>query len=254
MKQLLLNEGNNCASGAELRFTVRSADQNHPLRRLLSFRVYDHLVNLRECQGQITNAMQGSNTAYYAINGITMYRLVSAPFLLLLAITGEHEWFKWLIAFSFFTDAIDGPLSRNYNVTSIFGARLDSVADDATVLVSTIALWIINPFFVMENWMPIAGLLALFGVQTVTALIAYKKVTSFHTYMAKAAAVAQAFFFIIFFFKFPFAHGMFIAATTITTVQLIEEIIIVIVLPEWKTDVKGLFWILRSRKPVVQYK
>lgn len=123
--------------------------------------------------------------SYLIINGITMYRLVSAPFLLLLAIMGEYRWFKWLIPLSLFTDAIDGPLSRKYKVTSIFGSRLDSVADDATVLVSPIALWIIQPHFEGENCMVLAGLLVLFGIQAVAALIAYKKVTSFHTYMAK---------------------------------------------------------------------
>ncbi|HET9053719.1 MAG TPA: CDP-alcohol phosphatidyltransferase family protein, partial [Cyclobacteriaceae bacterium] len=51
--------------------------------------------------------MQPSST-YYIVNAITMYRLVSAPLLLVLAGMGQHEWFKWLIAFSFLTDAIDG--------------------------------------------------------------------------------------------------------------------------------------------------
>jgi phosphatidylglycerophosphate synthase len=198
--------------------------------------------------------MQTSGFSYLFINGITMYRLVSAPFLLLLATIGEHEWFKWLIAFSFFTDAVDGPLSRKYKVTSIFGSRLDSVADDATVLVSTIALWIIQPHFLRENWMVLAGLLALFGIQAVAALIAYKKVTSFHTYLAKMAAVAQAGFFISAFFSFQFAQWLFVLAAVITAVQLIEEIVLVIVLPEWKTDVKGLYWVWRSRIGIIHSK
>ena len=67
----------------------------------------------------ITFFMQTSHASYYTINAITMYRLVSSPFLLLLAIMGHHVWFKWLIAFSFFTDAIDGPLPRRYHVTSV---------------------------------------------------------------------------------------------------------------------------------------
>jgi CDP-diacylglycerol--glycerol-3-phosphate 3-phosphatidyltransferase len=195
--------------------------------------------------------MQSSPFSYYIINAITMYRLVSAPFLLLLAAMGQHEWFKWLIAFSFFTDAIDGPLSRKYKVTSIFGSRLDSVADDATVLVSTIALWIIQPHFFSDNWMIVAGLLALFGIQSVAALIAYKKVTSFHTYLAKTAAVAQAGFFIAAFFSLEFSQGLFVLATVITAAQLLEEIILVILLPEWKTDVKGLYWVLRSKDGII---
>lgn len=189
-------------------------------------------------------------TIYYIVNGITMYRLVSAPFLLLLALAGNSSIFKWLIAFSFFTDAIDGPLSRRFRVTSVFGARLDSVADDATVLVSTIGLWWLYPDFLMKEWIVILGLLSLFAVQTTAALVAYKRVTSFHTYLAKAAAVAQAVFFIMIFFDFGPVLFMFYTAAFITGVQLLEEIILVIVLPEWRSDVKGLYWVLKDRKTV----
>lgn len=198
--------------------------------------------------------MEAPRISYYIINAITMYRLVSAPFLLLLPMMGAYEWFRWLIAFSFLTDAIDGPLSRKYKVTSVFGSRLDSVADDATVLVSTIALWIVHPEFFRQNLVVILCLLTLFGVQTVAALIAYGKVTSFHTYMAKTAAVVQAFFFIAFFFDFGFSQILFMAAAVITGIQLIEELILVIMLPEWKANVKGLYWVWRSRSDVMQSK
>ncbi|MFZ6012553.1 MAG: CDP-alcohol phosphatidyltransferase family protein [Bacteroidota bacterium] len=189
--------------------------------------------------------------AYYAINGITMYRLVSAPFLLLLAFTGEVIVFKWLIVLSFFTDAIDGPLARKFNVTSVFGSRLDSVADDATVLVSALGLWIIHPEFIRAEWVIIAALLFLLGIQTVAALVAYGKVTSFHTYMAKVSAVAQGVFFISFFFGYGPSYLLFLIAVTTTGIELIEEIALVIILPEWKTNVKGIYWVLRSRTQTI---
>jgi phosphatidylglycerophosphate synthase len=192
--------------------------------------------------------MNVPSVSYYIINGITLYRLVSAPLVLLLAIRGELTWFRWLIAVSFFTDAIDGPLSRKYNVTSVFGSRLDSVADDATVLVSALGLWIIFPGFMKENWMFIAGLFVLFGIQMVIALIIYKKVTSFHTYLAKTAAVAQAMFFISIFFNFGPVYFLFLSAVAITTFELIEEIILAFILPKWEANVKGLYWVLKSRK------
>lgn len=185
--------------------------------------------------------------SYYIINGITMYRLASAPFLLLLAAIGEIVLFKWFLVVSFLTDAVDGPLSRKYEVSSVFGSRLDSVADDATVFASTIALWIIHPGFVRENWMVIAGLFALFGIQATAALIAYKKVTSFHTHMAKTAAVAQAAFFIAIFFNLDFVNHLFVIAATITGIQLVEEIALVVILREWTSNVKGLYWVWRSK-------
>ena len=198
--------------------------------------------------------MKTSRSSYYVINSITMYRLVSAPFLLLLVSIGQYTWFNWLITFSFLTDAIDGPLSRKYKATSVFGSRLDSVADDATIFVATIALIIVEPAFFQENWIVIVGLFELFGIQMVAALIAYRKVTSFHTYFAKTAAVAQAAFFIAFFFDLNFYHLLFTVAATITAIQLIEEIILVIVLSEWEADVKGLYWVLGSKNKIAHSK
>lgn len=198
--------------------------------------------------------MQSPRVSYYIINGVTMYRLVSAPFLLLLAIMGQHEWFKWFMAVSFFTDAIDGPLSRKCQVESVFGSRLDSVADDATVLVSAVALWISHPEFIRNNWIVIAGLFALFGIQAVAALVAYKKVTSFHTYLAKIAAVAQAAFFIAFFFKIGIINFLFVSTVAITALQLVEEIILVIMLPKWTANVRGVYWIWRSRGQITDSK
>lgn len=187
-------------------------------------------------------------TSYIVVNSITMYRLVSAPILLVLAWLGYHDLFKWLIAFSFFTDAIDGPISRRYKVTSVFGAKLDSVADDATVIVSTLALWFINPDFLREHWKALAIMIGVLGIQITAALVAYGKVTSFHTYLAKAAAVVQALFFFAILFELPMAVEMFYAAIGISILQLVEEIAMIIVLPQWKSDVKGLYWALKERR------
>jgi CDP-diacylglycerol--glycerol-3-phosphate 3-phosphatidyltransferase len=185
--------------------------------------------------------------SYYVINGITLYRLASAPVLLLLAFINSHDVFKWLVAISFFTDAIDGPLARKYNVASVFGSTFDSVADDATVLVATLSLWMIHPEFVKREWIILTTLWGLFIIQTTAALIVYKRPTSFHTYLAKSAAVALAVFFIVIFFEFGYASDLFYVASAITALELLEEIILVILLPEWKTNVKGLFWVLRSK-------
>jgi phosphatidylglycerophosphate synthase len=187
--------------------------------------------------------------SYYAINSITLYRLLSAPFLLFLAIRGNLDWFRLFLALSFFTDAIDGVLSRMFKVSSLFGTKLDSIADDATVLSATASLWIFRPDFMAEHWVAFAAVFTLFIIQNIVALIAYKRVTSFHTYLAKTAAVCQGMFFMMVFFDVgPVALG-FYTAVIVTTVELIEEVILVLVLPEWKANVKGLFWVLK--KPVI---
>src|SRR5688572_7448036 len=76
---------------------------------------------------------------------------MAAPFLLLLLFTGNYDIFKWLLALSFFTDLIDGFLARKYKVTSILGARLDSIGDDLTVLVGIIGLFVTQLPFIKEQ-------------------------------------------------------------------------------------------------------
>jgi phosphatidylglycerophosphate synthase len=186
--------------------------------------------------------------AYYLVNAITMYRLVSAPLLLWLAYVGYHDLFIWLITFSFFTDAIDGPISRKYKVTSLFGAKLDSVADDATVVVATVALWFVHPDFIKDHWHAILIMVGFLLVQMIAALIAYGKLTSFHTYLAKTAAVAQALFFFTIYFETPLVEAAFYLAIGLSIVQQIEDIIIVIIEPEWRANVKGLYWVLKEKK------
>ena len=77
-------------------------------------------------------------TSYYIINGITFYRMISSLLLLYFIISDQPDLFKWFLAISFFTDAIDGFLARYYHVTSIMGAKIDSIGDDLTVLMGLI--------------------------------------------------------------------------------------------------------------------
>ena len=181
--------------------------------------------------------------AFYIINSITSYRLVSFPVLILLVIYGRFDIFKWMLGVSFFTDAIDGCLSRKFGVTSVFGSRLDSIGDDLTVLAGIIGVLVLDANFFIERWIYVAALLLLLLVQTSIALIRFRKLTSFHTYLAKIAAVAQGLFLLSFFFLPQYASVLFVIAAAITALDLIEEIVMALLLPEWKADVKGLFFL-----------
>lgn len=184
--------------------------------------------------------------SYYLVNGITMYRLVAAPVLLLFIYFGRSEYFKWLLAVSFFTDAIDGFLARRYKVNSSFGARLDSIADDFTIFVALIGIYVFKPEVLKEHWIVVILLLILLVTQNILSLIRYKKLSSFHTYSAKLAAVFQGVFILLVFFMPAVPDTIFYMAAIITAIDLLEEIILVFILKEWKTDVKGLYWVLKK--------
>ena len=181
------------------------------------------------------------------INFITLYRIVTFPLLVFLILNHQLNIFKWLLLASFATDAIDGFLARKYRATSVLGAKLDSIGDDLTVLAAVIGLLVMQFDFIERELDFIVVLFCLFFIQLTPSLVRYKKMSSFHTYLAKSAAVITAIFLLSVFFLDKIIYPLFYASFIITALELIEETIIVFVLPKWWTNVKGLYWILRGK-------
>jgi len=185
--------------------------------------------------------------AYYIINSITLYRLVMAPVLIFLVINNNVNLFKWLLAVSFFTDLIDGFLARKFKVESAKGSSLDSIADNLTVLAAIIGVFILNPQFINDNMLILGVLFALFFLQIVFSLIKYRKISSFHTYLAKTAAGLQGVFLILMFFLPQPQYFLFYVTAIVTAIELIEEIVLVTIIPRWETNVKGLYWVIKRK-------
>lgn len=188
-----------------------------------------------------------SKTSVRIINLITLYRIVTFPLLIFLILTHHIVAFKWLLLASFITDAIDGYLSRKFDATSVLGAKLDSIGDDLTILAGTVGLFVTQFDFIKNELTPLIILFVIFLIQVGVSLIRYKKMSSFHTYLAKIAAVMTAIFLLSAFFLKRISYSLFYAAYIITLIELIEEIVLVFVIPRWKANVKGLFWVLRRR-------
>jgi len=181
------------------------------------------------------------------VNGITLWRVLMAPLVIFLAIHGDEGWFKWFLAISFLTDAVDGTLARRYHVSSKKGARLDSIGDDLTVLAAFIGMLVFHFDFVRQEFVPLIILAGLYLLQIILALYRYRKMTAFHTFLAKGAAILQAIFLLTLFFWPGAPRLLFYAAAALTALDLAEEIVLVLLLREWRTDVKGLYWILKDR-------
>ena len=156
--------------------------------------------------------------------------------------------FKWFLTVSFFTDSIDGYLARKYKVASIVGSKLDSIGDDLTIVAAIAGMLVFKLQFIKDHMVIIAVLLALLILQNIFALIRYGKVTSFHTYLAKIAAVFQGVFLILVFFLPAPVYELFYAASVITILDLAEEIVLIFILPNWESDVKGIHWAVKRKK------
>jgi phosphatidylglycerophosphate synthase len=195
----------------------------------------------------LSSLLLKSGKAVRIVNLITLYRIVAFPILILVILLDQQDILKWLLLASFFTDAIDGYLARTFKATSILGTKLDSIGDDLTVLAAVIGLFKFKFDFINEQLAPILILLGLFLIQLTFSIIRYKKISSFHTYLAKIAAISQALFLLSVFFFDTIYYPLFYASFGITALELIEETIIVLVLPKWRANVKGLYWVLKEK-------
>ena len=185
---------------------------------------------------------------YYLVNAITTYRLLASPILVILVFTNHYDVFKWMLAISFGTDAVDGFFARAWKVMSPLGSKLDSVADDFTIIAATVGVFVIKHDFIMEQLFPISIMLVLFLFENAASFIKYHHASTFHTYSAKVAAVFQGLFLILIFFVEKPIYWLFWASVVVTCVDLIEEIILVFLLPKSDQNVKGLYWVLKKLK------
>jgi len=68
----------------------------------------------------------------------SFYRILSAPFLLVLIWLDHRLIFTWFLLVSYSTDAIDGYLARKLEITSPRGSQLDSIGDQITLIVAVL--------------------------------------------------------------------------------------------------------------------
>ena len=173
--------------------------------------------------------------------------MLVAPVLVYLIVGQRFDIFKWLLLFSFFTDAIDGYLARMYKITSAFGSRIDSIADDLTIIASIVGIYVWHPAFILYEIVPACILLTLYLIQNTLALIRYKRLTSFHTYSAKIAAIFQGIFMLAYFFLPYPVYWLFYLAVIFTVIDLVEEIALILSLRNYRTDVRGLYWLKKEK-------
>jgi cardiolipin synthase len=185
---------------------------------------------------------------FYLVNALTAYRVLAAVALFALAAAGRLDLFQWLLPLSFFTDLIDGPLSRRLNVASTFGAYLDSIGDDLTVLAGIYGVYVFKGDFLQEYRISIAVMVVLFVVQMLFAWSRYGKLSSFHTYLAKLAAILQGSFLILLFLLPEPLLALYWLAAAVTIADLVEEIILVAIMKTWRTNVKGIYWVVQANK------
>jgi len=177
----------------------------------------------------------------------SFYRVIAAPFLVLLLWLDERQLFAWFLLISYSTDAIDGYLARKLKITSPRGSQLDSFGDQITLVVGLIGLLIFENEFIKKNIILIGVAFVPYIIQMIIAYYKYGKATSFHTYLAKLSAIIQSAFILYSLFFAP-NYTLFYIMIAFGLLETFEEITLIFMYDNWASDVKGIYWAFRDKR------
>lgn len=177
---------------------------------------------------------------------LSVYRILAAPVLIVFIFLDERFIFAVLLLISFLSDAVDGYLARKMNIVTQRGAQLDSIGDAITFCVGLGGILKFEYSFILEYIVIISLAFGLYLFQLFMAYWRYGMPSSFHTYLAKLSAILQAGFMLYLLF-FGVHLWLFYIATFFSIIETIEEIILILIFPKWKANVKGLFWVLNAK-------
>lgn len=183
-------------------------------------------------------------------NILSAYRIAAAPVIAGCLLYGNVRWFIGLIIVSLLTDIADGWIARRFKLHTQIGARLDSFGDLLTFALAIGGILRFQWAVVSHPPRPLAFFLflAVYGLLMLTGFLKFGRQPSLHTYMFKAAAYLQGACFIsVFLFGFLDPFYYFVLGWGV--VACIEEIAILSVLKEPRSDVKGLYWVLKESRP-----
>jgi len=179
----------------------------------------------------------------------SFYRVIAAPFLLVLLWLEERELFTWFLLISYTTDMIDGFLARRLKITSARGSQLDSMGDQITFIIGILGLFIFETEFINSNYIIILIAFSPYIIQMLIAYKKYGKATAFHTYLAKLSAVVQGVFILWVLFFGPI-YWLFYTMLILGLLETIEEITLIFMYKEWASDIKGIYWALKDKRRI----
>lgn len=179
-------------------------------------------------------------------NILSFYRLIAFPFILYFEINKLENLFVIFLVINLITDILDGFIARRFNMQTEFGARLDSIADVGTYILAIIGIFVFKATDFQPHLLSFNIFISLFLISNIVSLIKFKRFPSLHLYSSKIGGYIQgSFFFVLFVFGFNLYYYYFMITWGI--LSFAEQIAIHLILKEKKSNVKGLYWLLKNK-------
>jgi CDP-diacylglycerol--glycerol-3-phosphate 3-phosphatidyltransferase len=172
-------------------------------------------------------------------NLLSLSRLAMVPVLAALAWTGHTTLFLVAFVASLLSDVVDGWLARRFGVTTPLGSKLDSWGDMALYTTLPLFAWWLWPDILRAQALPLGIALAAYFLPTAIGLLRFRRITSYHTWGAKATSVVMGGAALCLFLGGP--AWPFQLAVLLLVAEAIEEIAITFVLRRRHNDVPTLW-------------
>lgn len=179
-------------------------------------------------------------------NILSTYRLIIFPALVYLLLQEQTQAFALLFSISLITDILDGWIARTFHLESKLGAKLDSWADTVTYIAGFWAIFTLKWPEISPHISWIAAFAAAWLALYLAMFIKFRGIVGLHTYSFKVTAYLQGACMMSLLW-FGFWDWLFYLAIGWGIFSCLEEIAIVLSLSEARTDVKGLFWVLKEK-------
>jgi CDP-diacylglycerol--glycerol-3-phosphate 3-phosphatidyltransferase len=179
-------------------------------------------------------------------NIITSYRLVIDPVILYFIISGNERLFAIFLIINLLSDALDGFLARRLKQETEIGAKLDGFADNFTYVLAFIGIFVFRMDDIRPHMVSFIIMITMLVSTVIVSLIKFRKFPTYHLYTTKAGGYIEGGFFIsLFTIGFIPVFYYFMLAWAI--MGAIECIAINLLIPEMRSDIKGLYWVVKEK-------
>lgn len=180
---------------------------------------------------------------------LTIFRLLSAPVLMVFAYMGRERYFLWLAIAALLSDVLDGALARRLGASSETGRLLDSWADLLIALVAFAGATLLWPDTMREEAGYFALVLAALVIPNAWGLLRFRRLLGYHTISAKASGVFLATGAVLLFTGIT--PVLFRLAAFVELAVAAEYVAISLIMPEWTGEMKSVWHAWRQRRASV---
>ena len=183
---------------------------------------------------------------------LTIFRICSAPVLVVLAGMGKDRFFLWLAVAALLSDAIDGTIARRLGAASETGRLLDSWADLLIALTAFVGATLLWPETMRREAYFFALALTAFVLPNAYALVRFRRLLGYHTMSAKASGVLLSVGAVLMFVGI--SPLLFRVAAVLEALVACEYIAISCLVPSWTGEMKSVWhaWRMRRGERVVR--